>query len=326
MSIDFKSKVYQEITDAEYIGRSLLLEKVAKRDEIENIGPRAFVTAMTNALEYFGLLLPHAKIIAPQNVTSGHVFYQPHSRITSPQSWAVWTQDEKKWMIEVNVRVQGSKPQYKTEVAGKIAFPTDVDYWKAFRGLYPNRYNRFKSESKLDFAEYEQNPFDMPLCWVRHGNEELDGEGIEPIYHISDVDKCLNLSGFFKRTLPIEYCIMAFEESQKRIQKGKTNASLKIQETLWQSVINGFDCDLRDTRKCFPSTPKIKIEKHFYRNRFITSFIESLNNDGMAIVRACGEVAKKIAFNNASGDEPLDAESIRTNIYYPTKKKHPFSQ
>ncbi len=316
----FYGKVYKKQQEADYFGRRIFLQRVANQDLYETLGPKRFTSGMLNVLEYFGLLLPVAKIKVPFNIAGGHSSFVPGEKTTSPESWVVWSQDNKKWMFAVNVRIKDSEPQYKETVSGNIFYPKDIDYWRAFRGIYPARLKRLQNELRTVFEEYNQNPFDMPITLLRHGNEDLDGHGIVPIYNAQDVNKCLNTLGFLTRTLPLPYSILAYSESQKTIRGNKINTPLKFKELLWKSVITGFKDDLRSTQKSFPMPPDIILTKNFYRNHYITCFVLSLKDKSSSIVKACGEAAKKAAIYNTSGEEPLDAETIRRTIYYPTIK------
>ncbi|MBW8042322.1 MAG: hypothetical protein FVQ85_20310 [Planctomycetes bacterium] len=323
MGANFQSKVYKRKSGADYVSKNIFLQQVANADVLK-VGPKRFVDSALSVFEYFGLLIPVAKIIAPQEITPGHCLCDPDLRVTSPQSWAVWLREGKKWMFSVGVGIKDSVPQYQKSVSGKILFPEDVDYWRAFRGLYPARQERFPKELPQEWKEYVENPFDMPLEMVRHANEDLDGMGIVPMYDVEEVHKCLNLLGFLNRTLPIEYGILAFAESQKRMRRNrpKINVSLKLKEILWQSIIRGFDSDFEDRGQNFPTIPETNIDLYFFRNHYIAFYVYSLHKQGMSISKASGEAAKKLAELIPDGEEPLDAETIRKKIYHPIIKEY----
>ena len=146
MSVQFQSKVYKQKGEADYVSKGIFLKQVADADVLQ-MGPKHFTDSALSALEYFGLLMPVAKITVPCDISHVHYMYYPGDNITSPQSWAVWSQNGKKWMFSVSVPTKDAVPQYRQPVSGKILFREDVDYWRAFRGLHPARKERFEEEN-----------------------------------------------------------------------------------------------------------------------------------------------------------------------------------
>ncbi len=328
MSVDFKAKVYRKKTHAECIGRKLFLFE-ATRSRVSSVGPIAFTSEDLSIFEYFGLLMPVAKIIVPQKFTVGYeVFCRSvrNSKVSAYPAnwnWIYWSQNRERWMFSICAESNNDISRDSQFVSGKILFQEDRDYWRALRFM--------PSTIRPELLQkYHQNPFDIPPFLLFHGNQSLDDMSVIPMYRTSDIEKCVNLFEFLHRPLSLFYSILAFAESQKRagihhsrkhLKHGvKDFASRKLRDLVWEWTIRGFDIDLENPDKQLSYSPGVSIDPLFYRNHYIFSYIRSLKNEGESISNACAKVATMLSKANPHGKN-LSRHTIRKKIYYQIAKE-----
>jgi len=288
MSVDFTGKVYKKQVRAEYVSREIFLSEAAK-SRIFPGGPIALTSADLNILEYFGLLMPVAKLIVEPEFARRKFHFSRNLKSwlnSKNYDWVVWSQNRARWMFSIFASKSKRIRKQHHLVSGRILFEEDVDYWRAFRSM------RSPIPPEL-LQEYNQNPFDMPFLLLRDANQGIDDKGLIPMYSIKDISDFIQLMLLLHQPLPLIYSILACEESQKRVRKGKFFTPIKLKEQLWELVIQVFDKSLTEKYWIVPSyrsrmgryinriQPPVHIDRYFYRNHYITSYIHSLHNQGV---------------------------------------------
>ena len=325
--IPFTRKVYKTKWDADFVGRDEFSEKVVNEQSVSSLyddfSPTV-TSATLNILEYFGLLVPCAKILVPFSQAGGHGGAQRRSKITSPLSWARWEEKGKKWMFRVRVKMLTGIPDYLKTISGIILTPLDVDFWHAMRGLWPLALEGYEREHPDDYKRYEENPFDLHFPLILNGNVFLDGQMVLPIFRKEDVTRCFELLFFLNRTLPIPLAILAWFESRKRTRKDKKKfpSSNKLRDEVWKVFLDDFENYETNGNPKLDVLENVTFRNNFYRDHYITAYVHSHVQRGSRVVQACNKAAAKFYHAIPNGEEePLSPEYIRTRIYYPTLRK-----
>ena len=327
--ICFKSRVRKRRSKADYLGRETFLQEVAdvplKDLHLDYAEPREVSSGEINILEYFGLLLPVAKLLVPFGDASGHSVATRGYKITSKVSWAIWSHDGKKCLFRVPVRPQCDATENARAVGGVILTPVDVDYWRAMRGLWPLKLQTWAKEQKRHYKAYKSNPFDMEYPLLRgmidNANVSLAGHTIVPMYRAKDARKCFQLLSFLHRTLPLDISIMTWFESHKRTRgnRRKINRPNVFADNLWHAFITDFDKYPTENEPHPSGLENLTFNRYYYRNHYLTAFVHMQKQKGMRTTEACEDAANILLKANPKGEEPLSPEHIRKRIYYPTR-------
>jgi hypothetical protein len=157
----------------------------------------------------------------------------------------------------------------------------------------------------------------MPLELLPYGNVELRRGAVIPMYDRDKVNLFVDLAEWFSQPLSLISAVLLTSEAQKRINRRKFHEARTLRDAVWHRVIADYELLLKSGGYSRQKPPTI--DTYFYRNHHVTCYVNSLRRKGTSIEKACEAVAREIAKPNVTGEEPLDAQSIRTNIYYRTK-------